>query len=67
MVAAIHLSTLNLKGDSGIGIRPIVAILEKFPYIINARWLLIGEGMMVSIGIDKAKAYLMSRLHSKSI
>lgn len=50
-----------LKGESGIGIRPVVAILEKFPDI-NARWLLLGEGAMVSTGIDKAKAHLMQLL-----
>lgn len=50
-----------LKGEGGIGIRPIIAILEKFPDI-NARWLLLGEGAMVSTGIDKAKAHLIRLL-----
>ena len=36
-----YLSRLIL-GQGGIGIRPIVALLEKFPDI-NARWLLLGE------------------------
>ena len=50
-----------LKGEGGIGIRPVIAILEKFPDI-NARWLLLGEGAMVSTGIDKAKAHLIRLL-----
>lgn len=50
-----------LKGDSGIGIRPVVALLEKFPEL-NARWLLLGEGAMVSSGVDEAKAHLLRLL-----
>ena len=50
-----------LKGESGIGIRPVVALLEKFPEL-NARWLLLGEGTMVSSGVDKAKEHLLRLL-----
>lgn len=50
-----------LKGESGIGIRPVVALLEKFPDI-NARWLLLGEGAMVTSGVDEAKAHLLALL-----
>lgn len=35
-----------LKGDS-FGVRPVLALLEKFPEL-NARWLLLGEGGMIS-------------------
>lgn len=45
----------------GIGIRPVVALLEKFPEL-NARWLLLGEGAMVSSGVDEAKAHLLRLL-----
>lgn len=50
-----------LKGESGIGIRPVVALLEKFPEL-NARWLLLGEGAMISSGVDKAKQHLLRLL-----
>lgn len=50
-----------IKGDGGIGIRPVVALLEKFPEL-NARWLLLGEGAMVSSGVDEAKAHLLQLL-----
>lgn len=50
-----------LKGEGGIGIRPVVALLEKFPEL-NARWLLLGEGNMVSSGVDQAKAHLLRLL-----
>lgn len=50
-----------LKGDGGIGIRPVVALLEKFPEL-NARWLLLGEGAMVSSGVDAAKQHLLRLL-----
>lgn len=55
-----YLSRLVL-GESGIGIRPVVALLEKFPDL-NARWLLLGEGAMVSSGVDKAKEHLLRLL-----
>lgn len=46
-----------LKGESGIGIRPVVALLEKFPEL-NARWLLLGDGAPFSCGVDAAKEHL---------
>lgn len=55
-----YLSRLVL-GESGIGICPVVALLEKFPDL-NARWLLLGEGAMVSSGVDKAKEHLLHLL-----
>lgn len=47
--------------DGGIGIRPIVALLEKFPEL-NARWLLLGEGAMLNTGADTVKAHLLKLL-----
>lgn len=49
------------KGESGIGIRPIVALLEKFPEL-NARWLLLGEGAMINTGADAVKTHLRKLL-----
>lgn len=49
------------KGESSIGIRPVVAILEMFPEI-NARWFLLGEGTMLSSAVDKVKARLIMLL-----
>ena len=49
------------KGESGIGIRPIVALLEKFPEL-NARWLLLGEGAMITSGADEMKRRLFRLL-----
>ncbi len=42
----------------GMGIKPITAILEKFPEI-NARWLILGEGTMVNSPVDGAKKHLL--------
>lgn len=47
--------------EGGIGIRPIVALLEKFPEL-NARWLLLGEGAMISNGADAVKTHLLKLL-----
>lgn len=49
------------KGESGIGIRPVVALLEKFPEL-NARWLLLGEGAMITSGADELKQRLLRLL-----
>lgn len=46
-----------LKGESGMGLRPVLALLEKFPEL-NARWLLLGEGAPISSGVDAAKQHL---------
>lgn len=42
----------------GMGIKPIIALLEKFPEI-NARWLILGEGTMVNSPVDGAKKHLL--------
>lgn len=47
--------------EGGIGIRPIVALLEKFPEL-NARWLLLGEGAMLTTGADAVKSHLLKLL-----
>lgn len=47
--------------EGGIGIRPIVALLEKFPEL-NARWLLLGEGAMLNTGADAVKSHLLKLL-----
>ena len=49
------------KGESGIGMRPIIALLEKFPEL-NARWLLLGEGAMITSGVDEMKKRLFRLL-----
>lgn len=49
------------KGESGIGIRPIISLLEKFPEL-NARWLLLGEGAMITSGADEMKRRLFRLL-----
>lgn len=52
----------NLLKDGGsIGIRPVVNLLEKIPNL-NARWLLLGEGAMLSSGVDTAKNHLLRLL-----
>ena len=45
------------KGESGIGIRPVIALIEKFPEL-NARWLLLGDGPMIT----DASEHLRKRL-----
>lgn len=49
------------KGESGIGIRPIISMLEKFPEL-DARWLLLGEGAMITTGVNEVKQHLMRLL-----
>ena len=46
-----------LKGGS-FGIDPVVAILDKFPEL-DARWMLLGEGAMLSTGVDAIKQRLL--------
>ena len=41
----------KLLKDGGIGLRPIVALLDRFSDI-DARWLLLGEGTMIAQGHD---------------
>lgn len=47
--------------DGSIGIRPIISLLEVFPEL-NARWLLLGEGAMISHSSDKVKQHLLKLL-----
>ena len=47
--------------EGGIGIRPIIALLEKFPEL-DARWLLLGEGAMITTGADEVKRHLFRLL-----
>lgn len=42
-----------LKGDS-MGIQPVVSLLRKFPEL-NARWLILGDGVMV----DSVRNYVL--------
>lgn len=46
-----------IKGESGIGIRPVIALLEKFPEI-NARWLLLCDGPMITAASDELRRRL---------
>lgn len=50
-----------IKGENGIGLRPIIAILKRFPEI-NARWILLGEGAMITPAIDTVKRHLLKLL-----
>lgn len=47
--------------EGGIGIRPVIALLGKFPEL-NARWLLLGEGAMLNTGAGALKARLLRLL-----
>ncbi len=51
----------KLLKEGGIGIRPIISLLEKFPEL-NARWLLLGEGAMITTGADEVKRHLLRLL-----
>ena len=51
----------KLLKEGGIGIRPIVALLEKFPEL-NARWLLLGEGAMLNTGADAVTSHRVKLL-----
>lgn len=50
-----------LTGDGGIGIKPVIAILEAFPEI-SARWFILGEGVMITSGYDELKCKLKKLL-----
>ncbi|MCH5318779.1 MAG: hypothetical protein J1E38_03615 [Paramuribaculum sp.] len=52
---------LMLKGSGGIGLKPIVTILERMPDV-NARWLIMGEGAMLMSCIEETKLKLMRML-----
>ena len=51
----------KLLKEGGIGIRPIISLLEKFPEL-DARWLLLGEGAMITTGADEVKQHLLRLL-----
>jgi transcriptional regulator with XRE-family HTH domain len=51
----------KLLKDGSIGIRPIISLLEKFTEL-NARWLLLGEGAMITTGVDCVKQHLLRLL-----
>lgn len=50
-----------LNGQSGFGIRPVMALLQRFPEL-NARWLLLGQGAMLTSGVDAVKEHLLRLL-----
>lgn len=51
----------KLLKEGGIGIRPIISLLEKFPEL-DARWLLLGEGAMITTGANEVKQHLLRLL-----
>ena len=51
----------KLLKEGGIGIKTIVALLEKFPNL-NARWLILGEGNMIIPPTDAVKKQLLQLL-----
>lgn len=51
----------KLLKEGGMGIKTIVALLEKFPNL-NARWLILGEGSMIAPPTDAIKKHLLSLL-----
>ena len=51
----------KLLKEGGIGIRPIISLLEKFPEL-DARWLLLGEGAMITTGASEVKQHLLRLL-----
>lgn len=51
----------KLIREGSIGIKPTTAMLEKFPEL-NARWLLLGEGVMIDSGYDVMKHHIFRLL-----
>ena len=51
----------KLIREGSMGIKPITALLEKFPEL-NARWLLLGEGVMIDSGYDIMKSHIFRLL-----
>ena len=47
--------------EGGIGIRPIITLLEKFPEL-NARWFLLGEGAMIDSRANDVMLHLLRLL-----
>ena len=54
-----YLNTM-LKGER-IGLNPIITLLDKFPEL-NARWMLLGEGAMLTPQVDAVKQHLLRLL-----
>ena len=54
-----YLNTM-LRGER-LGINPIITLLTKFPEL-NARWLLLGQGTMLSPHLDAVKQHLLRLL-----
>ena len=51
----------KLIREGSIGIKPITSMLEKFPEL-NARWLLLGEGVMIDSGYELMKNHIFRLL-----
>ena len=51
----------KLIREGSMGIKPITALLEKFPEL-NARWLLLGEGVMIDSGYELMKNHIFRLL-----
>lgn len=51
----------KLLKEGGMGIKPVAALLEKFPNL-NARWLILGEGNMIIPPTDMVKRQLLQLL-----
>lgn len=51
----------SMLKECRIGINPVMTLLEKFPEL-NARWLLLGEGAMLTSGVDAVKQRLLRLL-----
>ena len=51
----------KLIREGSMGIKPITALLEKF-HELNARWLLLGEGVMIDSGYDIMKSHIFRLL-----
>ena len=47
----------KLIREGSIGLKPVTALLERFPEL-NARWFLLGEGAMVTSGVNVIKNHL---------
>ena len=48
----------KLTRGIGLGITPVVAILQKFPEL-DARWLLLGEGEMLRPAVSENRRHLV--------
>ncbi len=46
-----------LRGDTAIGLRPVITMLAKLPDL-NARWLILGQGCPFTTALDAASSHL---------